>query len=144
MKKFFALLAVSLFLISACGTEPVATTTPAATDTSMRDATKKTAPTTTATSPVTATKTQVFTIEAGSFYFKPNALTVKVNQPVTLRFKSSGTHNFSLAEFGVDVDLSGEAGEVTFTPTKTGTFQFFCNVGRHRQIGQVGTMTVTE
>lgn len=124
--------------------EDAAKMTETITPDSSKDSTT-TAPSTTTTPPPASTQTvKQISMESGNFYFKPNVLTLKVNQPVKITFTNSGTHNFSIKEFGVDVELSGATGVVQFTPTKTGTFQFFCNVGNHMKMGQVGTLTVTE
>lgn len=84
-------------------------------------------------------------VEGGMFYFKPNSITVKVGQPVKIVFKSAdGFHDFVIDEFNAKTKQisTGETTEVTFTPNQTGSFEFYCSVGQHRQNGMFGTLIV--
>ena len=87
---------------------------------------------------------QTVSLESGNLYFKPNNITVKVNKTVKVNYTNKGEHTFTLDEFGVNVNLAPEGGTFGFIPTKTGTFQFYCDIGGHRQAGMVGTLTVVE
>src|SRR5512141_734958 len=66
-------------------------------------------------------------ITAGSYYFTPNAIVVKVNVPVELKVKKEGgtPHGILLKapEAGIDFDvtLGKDPKTITFTPTKVGT-----------------------
>lgn len=87
------------------------------------------------------------TIEAGSFYYKPNLIRVKKGQKVTVTLNSvSMMHDFYLDEFAVKgpITKSGESSKVTFTADKVGQFEFYCSVGQHRANGQVGKLIVTD
>lgn len=86
----------------------------------------------------------VITMQTDNFFFKPSSITAKLNQKVTINFANSGVHSFDIDELGVHKSLSGASGSITFTPTKKGTFRFYCNVGSHAQAGMVGTITVTD
>lgn len=81
-------------------------------------------------------------MDSGNFYFRPNTIQAKLNQPVTIKFNNSGFHTFTIDELGVNQTVSGSTGSVTFTPNKKGTFEFYCTVGNHRDLGQKGTITV--
>ena len=86
-------------------------------------------------------------IEAGSFYYKPNVLTVKKGQKVKVVIHSvSMMHDFNIDELNVhgQKTKNGETSTVEFTPDKTGTFEYYCSVGQHRANGQVGKITVEE
>lgn len=86
-------------------------------------------------------------VEAGSFYYKPNTITVKKGEKVKIVMKSvSMMHDFNIDELGVKIPIAkdGETGTVEFTADKVGAFEYYCSVGKHRQLGQVGTLTVTE
>ena len=84
-------------------------------------------------------------IEGGSFYFKPNKITVKAGDRVKILLKSvDKVHNFYLDEFNVKSSdaKSGEATTVEFTAGKKGSYEFYCAIGQHRQMGMVGTLLV--
>ena len=72
----------------------------------------------------------VITIAAHRFAYKPNLITVKKGQPVTIEIASSDRlHGFVLAAFGIRLDASPDGkNRVTFTPQQTGTFLFHCDV----------------
>jgi uncharacterized cupredoxin-like copper-binding protein len=138
MKKLFLLAAAALFLLAACFHEsaPVAPPTPA-------ESMPTPAPAPTPILPLPAPE-PLISIEAGNIFFNPKSLTVKVNQPITVNFTNKGSHTFTVDELGVNFPLRDASGSFTFTPTKTGSFTFYCSVPGHRQAGQFGTITVTE
>lgn len=84
-------------------------------------------------------------IEAGSYYYKPNTITVKKGDKVKVVIKSVDMmHNFNIDELGVKSDTAkaGETATVEFTADKVGSFEYYCAIGQHRKMGQVGTITV--
>ncbi len=97
---------------------------------------------------------QKVTILAGSYFFKPERLTVKVNVPVELTIsKESGIipHSFVLeageAGMRINEQLESELKVIRFTPTKTGQFEFYCDeqllfFPSHREKGMAGVLTV--
>lgn len=98
---------------------------------------------------VDAADNKVVEIEAGSFYYKPNVITLKKGEKVTLKLKSvSMMHDFKIdaLNFSIPVTKNGEEATVEFTPTQTGTFEYYCSVGNgyHKKMGQVGNLTVVE
>lgn len=85
------------------------------------------------------------TVEGGSFKFTPNEITVKKGQPVKIVLESKDLmHDFVIDELNVKSTQAkaGESVEVTFTPTQTGSFEFYCSVGNHRAMGMKGTLIV--
>ncbi len=87
------------------------------------------------------------TIEAREFAFSPTVLMLKMGQPIRLTFKNTGKmpHNFIIDEINGAKTAMVSAGQTTtieFTPTKAGTFKFYCGVGNHRAQGMEGTVTV--
>ena len=91
----------------------------------------------------------------GSYFFKPNDIIVKVNVPVEIAVKKESgfvPHNIVMhsPEAGMDfnVDFSTDAKTIKFTPTKTGTYPFYCDKGflfwNHRGKGMEGILEVTE
>lgn len=111
------------------------------------------------------------TVEASALKFQPVAIEMTASQPVRLVFenKDSVDHDFSVMEFPMEAvtgesggdamaghDMSGMAQEpdlhvaavmgssasLQFTPTKPGTYEFFCTVPGHREAGMIGTLVV--
>ena len=86
--------------------------------------------------------------------FNPNQIIVVVNKPVEITLKSVTKivpHNFTLnypeAGLNIDQDIApGEEIKITFTPTKTGSFEFHCNkkglFGSHLKKGMKGVLEV--
>jgi plastocyanin domain-containing protein len=95
-------------------------------------------------------------ILGGSYFYDPTYIIVKVNVPVELKIrKESGItpHNFILqapeAGMNINVDLGTDATLVAFTPTKIGTYPFFCDkklpfMASHRERGMEGVLEVRE
>jgi len=95
-------------------------------------------------------------ILGGSYFYDPNYIVVKVNVPVELKIrKESGVtpHNFILqapeAGMNINVDLGTDATVIAFTPTKIGTYPFFCDkklpfMASHRERGMEGVLEVRE
>jgi cytochrome c oxidase subunit 2 len=90
---------------------------------------------------------QIFEVEGGSFYYKPNEIRVKKGDPVKIVLKSVDMmHDFVIDELNVKTEIieSGDTTEVEFTPNEVGDFEFYCSVGQHRANGMVGTLIVEE
>lgn len=87
-----------------------------------------------------------FTVIGSSFKFSPSSITVKKGDTVRVNFKSSGgaLHDFKIDEFDVATSQLGEDEEeqVEFVADKAGTFEYYCSVGNHRQMGMVGKLVV--
>jgi plastocyanin len=92
---------------------------------------------------------------AGSYFFKPNDVIVKVNTPVEITIKKEPgfvPHNIVLhaPEAGIDfkVELGTDPKVIKFTPTKTGKYPFYCSkrflFWTHRAKGMEGVLEVTE
>lgn len=156
MKKILLLSVLAISALSGCSHTapekaptatqiPVVDTTPVVTPAVPEKAPAKSvtvnAP---AVKPVQKPASITVSMDSGNFFFKPNVLKAKVNQPVTVNFTNSGFHTFVIDELGVKVSLQGATGTGSFTPTKVGTFQFYCDVGPHKSMGMFGTLTVTE
>jgi cytochrome c oxidase subunit 2 len=69
-------------------------------------------------------------ITAKRFAFTPNEVTVKVNQPAVLVFKSEDvTHGMHFDDLKIDAVIAkGTGAEVSFTPDKVGDFEGHCAV----------------
>lgn len=89
---------------------------------------------------------KVFDIKAGSFYFTPTELRVKRGDKVTINVTNDGGfHNLTIDAFNVKIGpitTIGQKASAEFMADKAGTFEFYCNVGTHRQKGQKGLLIV--
>lgn len=86
-------------------------------------------------------------IEGSNFKFDPNTITVKKGEKTKVVFKNvGGMHDFKVDELGIATEVikDGEEETVEFTADKAGTFEFYCSVGQHRQMGMKGTLVVEE
>ena len=88
-----------------------------------------------------------FTVSGGNFAFAPNVMTVKKGDTVKIIFKNDeGFHDLVIDEFKVATKqiAAGAEETVEFVADKAGTFEYYCSVGKHREMGMVGTLMVTE
>lgn len=102
-------------------------------------------PTSEPTAAITDKNVKTITVEAGSFYYKPNVINVKKGDTVKIVMTAKDmSHNFNIDELAVTMPLTkmGTSSTVEFTANKTGTFEYYCSVGRHRANGQVGKLIV--
>ena len=93
-------------------------------------------------------------IVGGGYYYDPNVIVVKVNQPVELRVKKDGgyiPHNIivNAPEAGIDfkVELKNDFQTISFTPTKTGKYLMYCDhqflwFKNHKEKGMEGIIEV--
>ena len=81
-----------------------------------------------------------FTVTGSAFKFAPATLTVNKGDTVRITFK----HDFVIDELGVKTQVinTGQEEVVEFVADTAGTFEYYCSVGNHRQMGMVGTLTV--
>lgn len=94
-------------------------------------------------------------VAAGNYWFRPDHIIVKANAPVVLVVSKQTAivpHTFVIhaPEAGIDIDLrlSSKGQGVYFTPTKPGTYPFYCSkkgiFGNHRAKGMEGVLEVVE
>lgn len=93
---------------------------------------------------------------AGSYFFDPNYIIVKVNLPVEIMVrKESGMipHDIVLKAPDAGIDFRTELTDtpqiIKFTPTKTGTYSFDCDkkllfFESHKDKGMTGTLEVRD
>ncbi len=124
-------------------------TTPSQDSGGTAESTNKSTTTTTVNGSSTTTTTTnnqtTITIEAGNYYFSPKTIKVSKGSKVTIKMTTKDmTHNFNIDALNVQIpDTSpGQTNSVTFTANQTGSFEFYCSIGNHRKLGQVGTLTV--
>ncbi len=95
-------------------------------------------------------------ILAGSYFFDPNYIIVKVNVPVELKIRKEPgliPHDIVMKAPEAGIDFRQELKEtpdiVKFTPTKTGTYPFDCDkkvlfFESHKEKGMTGTLEVRD
>ena len=80
----------------------------------------------------------VIDVEASMSGFDMKEIRVQVGKPVTIRLTSldnehhtdgGGKHQWAVDELGVDIVTNPESSNyATFTPTKAGTYTFYCDI----------------
>lgn len=95
-------------------------------------------------------------IVGGGYFYKPNHIIVKVNVPVEFKVRKEGgvvPHDIVIdsPEAGIQVreSLSSEPKVIRFTPTRVGTYPFYCSkkppfFKSHREKGMEGVLEVVE
>ena len=104
-----------------------------------------------------AAETRSIDVVLGSYYIKPDKITVKAGQTVTLNLVNEATvvpHDLVIKapeagiHFAMDVP-AGKKASVTFTPTKVGLYPMYCDkkllfFKSHKDKGMHGTLEVVE
>lgn len=93
----------------------------------------------------TQQKIETFNLEGKPFEFNVKEIRVKKGDRVKINMTTvEGFHDFTLTEFNVKTKQLpvGQSDSVEFTADKTGTFEYYCSVGNHRQMGMVGKFIV--
>lgn len=88
---------------------------------------------------------KTFAVSGSNFAFSPTTLTVNEGDRVRITFKNvEGTHDLRLDEFAVNTGIIQGPAErtVEFVANKKGSFEYYCSIGQHRQMGMKGTLTV--
>ncbi|MDQ3014835.1 MAG: cupredoxin domain-containing protein [bacterium] len=86
-----------------------------------------------------------FTVTSSNFKFSPTEIRVKKGDRVKVTLNNTnGFHDFVIDEFNARTKQINGAGTDTieFVASKTGTFEYYCSVGNHRQMGMVGKIIV--
>lgn len=87
---------------------------------------------------------KVVEMRTGNFFFEPSSIAVELGQEVMITIaENTGTHTFVIDELGINEEIN-EGETFSFTPTEDGTFEFYCDVGNHREMGMEGTLHVKE
>jgi plastocyanin len=86
------------------------------------------------------------TVTGSPFKFEPAEIKVKQGDTVRVKFvNAEGTHDFVVPDFNVQTkQLSTANAEETveFVADKKGSFEYFCSVGNHREMGMKGMLIV--
>jgi plastocyanin len=88
---------------------------------------------------------KTFDVEGSNYSFNIKEIKVNKGDKVKINFiNRDGFHDWILDEFNAKTKQvkAGETDSVEFTADKTGTFEYYCSVGKHRQMGMVGKFIV--
>jgi plastocyanin len=86
-----------------------------------------------------------FTVEGKNFSFTPSTIAVNQGDTVKITFNATqGFHDFRVEGYGVGTKQMQAPGTevLEFVADKAGTFEYYCSVGSHRQMGMKGTLIV--
>lgn len=89
--------------------------------------------------------TKSFIVNGGNFFFTPNTITVNKGDRVKITLNNTGGfHDFVIDEFNVRTPQikDGHQATVEFIANKNGTFEYYCSIGEHRQMGMKGSLIV--
>jgi plastocyanin len=97
--------------------------------------------------PKVSTNSSLITVnvEGGNFTFSPTEIKVKKGDTVKIVFlNKEGFHDWVIDDFNVRTPqiAAGKTAEVEFVADKSGTFEYYCSVGEHRQMGMKGNLVV--
>lgn len=95
--------------------------------------------------PTSVSVVKTFTIIGKSFSFTPAVINVNKGDTVKIIFKNeSGTHDWRIDEFNARTNIiqGGKEETIQFVADKVGTFEYYCSVGTHRQMGMKGNLIV--
>lgn len=90
-------------------------------------------------------QTREFNITGSNFEFSIKEMTVNQGDTVRINFyNNGGFHDWVLDEFNARTEKigDGESQTIEFVADKTGTFEYYCSVGEHRQMGMKGNLIV--
>ena len=94
---------------------------------------------------ISSSVTKEFTVTGTSFVFSPKIISVQKGDKVKIKFKDDdGFHDFVVESYGVSTPRinTGQSATIEFTADKTGTFEYYCSVGSHKQLGMIGQLIV--
>ncbi len=133
MKKIIFLAAGLLLLAAACNSSYNSSNTNTQTPASSN-------------SSATATgQIKQFTITAKNFSYTPNEIKVKKGDTVKITLQNTEDyHDWVLNQYNVKIPgvNAGKSASVQFVADKAGTFEFYCSISNHRQLGMKGNLIV--
>jgi plastocyanin len=94
-----------------------------------------------------STGTKEITVSSTGMAFNQKTLSVKKGDRVRVTFQNGGgTHDLRIDGYNVGTKVinGGQSETFEFVADKTGSFEYYCSVGNHREMGMKGTLTVTE
>jgi len=93
----------------------------------------------------TADTIKTFTVVGKQFSFSLAEIKVKKWDTVRIVFQNQeGTHDWVIDEFSARTAKieGGQSQTIEFVADKTGSFEYYCSVGQHKQLGMKGKLIV--
>ena len=90
-------------------------------------------------------KVKRFTVVGHDFSFSPTQLTANEGDTVVITFKNTqGIHDLIVEGYNIGTKQirAGQEETIQFIASQKGTFEYYCSVSTHRQMGMVGTLTI--
>jgi len=90
---------------------------------------------------------KVFKLTAMNYQFSEKEMRVKKGDKVRIELDGAqGFHDWMVDEFNARTTRvsAGQSAAVEFVADKAGTFEYYCGVGNHRQLGMVGSLIVED
>ena len=95
--------------------------------------------------PAVAPEVREFTVVGKNFYLSPATIQVKKGVRVRIVFQNQGgSHDLVIDEFGARTKVlgNGQSETIEFTADQVGSFEYYCSIGTHRQMGMKCTLVV--
>lgn len=89
--------------------------------------------------------THLVNLTAANFAFSQSEIRVKKGENIELTLEiTQGFHDFVVDEFNARTKQMNVGGKETieFTANKSGVFEYYCSVGKHREMGMKGKLIV--
>lgn len=155
-----AVAGLSMFLVACSSSDEETTDATATTEAAAATATAAAA-TATAEGTAAAPAAAATAIEFADIKYSVTELTATAGQPLEIALTNAGVleHDFSIDEIEGEATVDGASAEsgdwdvhvslaaggaatLVLTPTKAGTYEFYCSVLGHKEAGMKGTLTV--
>lgn len=84
-------------------------------------------------------------ISMSNFKYSLSEIRVKVGQPIVINLTNDeGVHDLKVDELSVNSGIvsAGTTKTFEFIPEQPGTYEYYCSVGNHREMGMVGNLIV--
>ncbi|MBI4092756.1 MAG: cupredoxin domain-containing protein [Candidatus Kerfeldbacteria bacterium] len=90
-----------------------------------------------------------YSVSMTDYAFTPATITADLGKTVTVKVTNNGglTHSFVINGLSVNSGLlaPGQSKTISITtPSSAGTFEYFCSVSGHKDLGMKGTLTVQQ
>ena len=85
-----------------------------------------------------------FNIHGSNYKFDSASISANLGDKVKITFiDDDGLHNICIDGYGCSSTIRTGQSVLEFTANKTGTFEYYCSVGKHRELGMTGQLAVS-